>query len=295
MTSSRFFCKSSDCLNLAPSLCRVPAGSGEQTRLATSTARKQAKQDSLAQATTTALAGNNRLASQRFEKNATTPQREKKSKREGSQPNIETKNNTQGGGAGERKTIETIESTPGSTALPNLSLLQETAASDKPDSLLCSAVQGQGCSGHHSLPAALPHPRLALPGSSGTNMPGAGSHCRKDKKLGGDTGLHTNTCYQIYWPLRLTRPLSRLITSFTGKSPRCFLGWLFAVELGQVTLLLPPQHSLFPCSTARHSTCQLLLSWKDPKSITATSLLKGVTGKEESTNQKGLVFSAASL
>lgn len=131
-------------------------------RLATSTARKQAKQDSLAQATTTALAGNNRLASQRFEKNA-TPQREKKSKREGSQPNIETKNTTQGGGARERKTIETIESTPGSTALPNLSLPQETAASDKLDSLLCSAAPGPGLQ-WPSLPASSPpSPTLGSP------------------------------------------------------------------------------------------------------------------------------------
>jgi len=52
----------------------------------------------------------------------------------------------------------------------------------------------------------------------------------------------------------------------TGKGPNYFLGQLFTVALGQKTPLLPPQLSNTPFS-------QLLSSWKDLRSTTATPSL----------------------
>lgn len=117
------------------------------------------------------LVTTNRLSFKRFRIDATA-QRAKKLKGEGSQPNTETNEQTkktkpktkppQGSRARERKTIQTIESIPGSTALPNLSLLQEEISQQA--SVLRSPrarTRGTLC----CLPAALLQSHLILVGS----------------------------------------------------------------------------------------------------------------------------------
>lgn len=67
------------------------------------------------------LVTTNRLSFKRFRIDA----EDKKSERGGKSTEYRRKNNIQGRRPRERKNIQTIESAPGSAALPNLSLLQE--------------------------------------------------------------------------------------------------------------------------------------------------------------------------
>lgn len=109
----------------------------------------------------------------------------KKSERGGKSTEYRRKNNTQGRRPRERKNIQTIESAPGSTALPNLSLLQEKKISQQ---------QARHTSALHSprawtrvalrcLPTAFPHPHLILSGSSSTDVPMAGPTAERTTSL----------------------------------------------------------------------------------------------------------------
>lgn len=123
----------------------IPTGpsAADTNSIATSTASKHAQRDGLAQATALLLLLADRLSSQRARMDAIA-QWQKNPKEEGSEPHTETRNKTQSRRARERKTIQTIESTSGSTALPSPPLLQQKSASNKAGTLLCCPPQGPG-------------------------------------------------------------------------------------------------------------------------------------------------------